>query len=108
MPPFENTDAAFATSPPFLSFLEPALFLLRLPFLTFGGAAGNRDPWRLARYGSGPWFETIFQGLAIALMAGEIASLLLSWMTVPVSYYVMNRRAGKALEHCLSGAYERR
>jgi multidrug efflux pump subunit AcrB len=35
-------------------------------------------------------FDPIFQGLAIALMAGEVASLLLSRMTVPVIYYVMN------------------
>ncbi len=38
-------------------------------------------------------FDPIFQGLAIALMAGEIASLLLSRMTVPVVYYIANRRA---------------
>jgi multidrug efflux pump subunit AcrB len=37
-------------------------------------------------------FDPIFQGLAIALMAGEIASLLLSRMTVPVVYYMVNRR----------------
>jgi multidrug efflux pump subunit AcrB len=37
-------------------------------------------------------FDPIFQGLAIALMAGEIASLALSRMTVPVVYYIMNRR----------------
>ena len=33
-------------------------------------------------------FDPIFQGLAISLMAGEIASLLLSRMTVPVLYYM--------------------
>jgi multidrug efflux pump subunit AcrB len=38
-------------------------------------------------------FDPIFQGLAIALMAGEIASLLLSRMTVPVVYYMANRRS---------------
>jgi multidrug efflux pump subunit AcrB len=38
-------------------------------------------------------FDPIFQGLAISLMAGEVASLLLSRMTVPVLYYLMNRRA---------------
>jgi multidrug efflux pump subunit AcrB len=38
-------------------------------------------------------FDPIFQGLAISLMAGEVASLLLSRMTVPVLYYVMNERA---------------
>ncbi len=37
-------------------------------------------------------FDPIFQGLAIALMAGEIASLLLSRMTVPVVYYIINKR----------------
>jgi multidrug efflux pump subunit AcrB len=40
-------------------------------------------------------FDPIFQGLAIALMAGEIASLALSRMTVPIVYYVINRRRGK-------------
>ena len=35
-------------------------------------------------------FDPIFQGLAIALMAGEIASLLLSRMTVPVLFFVFN------------------
>jgi multidrug efflux pump subunit AcrB len=33
-------------------------------------------------------FDPIFQGLAISLMAGEVASLLLSRMTVPILYYV--------------------
>jgi multidrug efflux pump subunit AcrB len=37
-------------------------------------------------------FDPIFQGLAISLMAGEVASLLLSRMTVPVIYYWMNKR----------------
>lgn len=37
-------------------------------------------------------FDPIFQGLAISLMAGEIASLLLSRMTVPVLFYRMRRR----------------
>jgi len=43
----------------------------------------------------GAWvilFDPIFQGLAISLMAGEVASLLLSRMAVPVLYYVANRR----------------
>ncbi|MGQ9699140.1 MAG: efflux RND transporter permease subunit [Armatimonadota bacterium] len=38
-------------------------------------------------------FDPIFQGLAISLMAGEVASLLLSRMTVPILYYMANRRA---------------
>lgn len=37
-------------------------------------------------------FDPIFQGLAISLMAGEIASLLLSRMTVPVVYYLVGKR----------------
>jgi multidrug efflux pump subunit AcrB len=39
-------------------------------------------------------FDPIFQGLAIALMAGEIASLALSRMTVPIVYYMLNRKGG--------------
>jgi multidrug efflux pump subunit AcrB len=43
-------------------------------------------------------FDPIFQGLAISLMAGEVASLLLSRATVPVMYYMTARRqARKAL-----------
>jgi multidrug efflux pump subunit AcrB len=37
-------------------------------------------------------FDPIFQGLAISLMAGEVASLLLSRMAVPVLYYMMAKR----------------
>jgi multidrug efflux pump subunit AcrB len=37
-------------------------------------------------------FDPIFQGLAISLMAGEIASLLLSRMTVPIVYFIVNHR----------------
>jgi len=37
-------------------------------------------------------FDPIFQGLAISLMAGGIASLFLSFVTVPVLYYVSNRK----------------
>jgi multidrug efflux pump subunit AcrB len=36
--------------------------------------------------------DPIFQGLAISLMAGEVASLLLSRMAVPVLYFMANRR----------------
>jgi multidrug efflux pump subunit AcrB len=36
-------------------------------------------------------FDPIFQGLAVSLMAGEVASLLLSRMTVPVLYYMAKR-----------------
>src|SRR5215475_5217206 len=37
-------------------------------------------------------FDPIFQGLAISLMAGEIASLLLSRTAVPILYYLSERR----------------
>ena len=37
--------------------------------------------------------DPIFQGLAIALMAGEVASLLISRMAVPVLYFMANRHA---------------
>jgi multidrug efflux pump subunit AcrB len=37
-------------------------------------------------------FDPIFQGLAISLMAGEVASLLLSRMTVPVVYFLVRGR----------------
>ncbi len=36
-------------------------------------------------------FDPIFQGLAISLMAGEIASLLISRMAVPVLYFMSNQ-----------------
>ncbi|MEK7685716.1 MAG: efflux RND transporter permease subunit [Verrucomicrobiota bacterium] len=41
-------------------------------------------------------FDPIFQGLAISLMAGEIASLLISRMAVPVLYFMAYDRAPKA------------
>jgi multidrug efflux pump subunit AcrB len=41
-------------------------------------------------------FDPIFQGLAISLMAGEVASLLLSRMTVPVLYLIAHQRIGTA------------
>src|SRR5688500_3173892 len=37
-------------------------------------------------------FDPIFQGLAISLMAGEVASLLLSRMTVPVLFFLSERK----------------
>ena len=39
-------------------------------------------------------FDPIFQGLAISLMAGEAASLLLSRMAVPILYYLSERGLG--------------
>ena len=36
-------------------------------------------------------FDPIFQGLAISLMAGEVASTVLSRITVPILYYMSER-----------------
>ena len=43
--------------------------------------------------------DPIFKGLAIALMAGEVASLLLSRMAVPILYFITN----KHLHHASDG-----
>jgi multidrug efflux pump subunit AcrB len=40
-------------------------------------------------------FDPIFQGLAIALMAGEVASLLVSRAAVPVLYAMAHRPRGR-------------
>ena len=40
-------------------------------------------------------FDPIFQGLAISLMAGEVASTVLSRMTVPVLYYLSQRNGNE-------------
>jgi multidrug efflux pump subunit AcrB len=40
--------------------------------------------------------DPIFQGLAISLMAGEIASLLISRMAVPVLYFMAYHRKSRA------------
>ena len=40
--------------------------------------------------------DPIFQGLAISLMFGEIASLLISRMAVPVLYFMTNQRTAIA------------
>ncbi len=42
--------------------------------------------------------DPIFKGLAIALMAGEIASLLISRMAVPVLYFMANKPTRPALQ----------
>ncbi len=45
-------------------------------------------------------FDPIFQGLAIALMCGELASTSLSMITIPILYFLVQRRAegGNATE----------
>src|SRR5579864_1835583 len=47
-------------------------------------------------------FDPIFQGLALSLMAGEVASTLLSRMAVPVLYYLSER---KRAEHTPPGVH---
>ncbi|HUF16526.1 MAG TPA: efflux RND transporter permease subunit [Thermoanaerobaculia bacterium] len=51
-------------------------------------------------------FDPIFQGLAISLMAGEIASLLLSRLTVPVLYYLGERKSHRAPADDVAGLTE--
>jgi multidrug efflux pump subunit AcrB len=43
-------------------------------------------------------FDPIFQGLAVSLLAGEVASTLLSRLAVPVLYYLSEKRAEKHAE----------
>ena len=43
-------------------------------------------------------FDPIFQGLAISLMAGEVASTLLSRMAVPVLYYMVEKHKAHTSE----------
>jgi multidrug efflux pump subunit AcrB len=46
-------------------------------------------------------FDPIFQGLAVSLMAGEIASLMLSRLTVPVLYYMSHRRSRRQIHEVI-------
>ena len=41
-------------------------------------------------------FDPIFQGMALSLMAGEVASTVLSRMAVPVLYYVSKKEHAAA------------
>ncbi len=40
-------------------------------------------------------FDPIFQGLAVSMMAGEVAATLLSRAAVPVLYYLLKRSEEK-------------
>jgi multidrug efflux pump subunit AcrB len=51
-------------------------------------------------------FDPIFQGLALALMSGEVASTLLSRLAVPVLYYLMEKRKQETRAHALHRAGE--
>ena len=52
-------------------------------------------------------FDPIFQGLAISLMAGEVASTVISRMAVPILYYMSQQssiRPGSGTERTASGS----
>jgi multidrug efflux pump subunit AcrB len=51
--------------------------------------------------------DPIFKGLAIALMAGEIASLLISRMAVPVLYFMANNRAHHASQQTAAVVFQK-
>jgi multidrug efflux pump subunit AcrB len=51
-------------------------------------------------------FDPIFQGLAISLMAGEVASLLFSRMTVPILYFLDKRWESAHRHHLTSQKQE--
>jgi len=49
--------------------------------------------------------DPIFQGLAVSLMAGAIASTFLSWPTIPILYYMVHRKTETAVT-CAPEVYE--
>ena len=42
--------------------------------------------------------DPIFQGLAVSLMAGAVASTFLSWPTIPILYYMVHSRQKSSVE----------
>ena len=42
--------------------------------------------------------DPIFQGLAVSLMAGAVASTFLSWPTIPILYYMVHSRQQNSIE----------
>jgi hypothetical protein len=49
-------------------------------------------------------FDPIFQGLAISLMAGEVASTALSRMAVPILYHLSERRGERRRKETANAA----
>ena len=43
--------------------------------------------------------DPIFQGLAISLIAGAVASTFLSWPTIPILYYLVHRKEEAVIEN---------
>jgi multidrug efflux pump subunit AcrB len=52
-------------------------------------------------------FDPIFQGLAISLMAGEVASTLLSRLAVPILYFLMRSREPELARYAPHGRDDR-
>ncbi|HTW78763.1 MAG TPA: efflux RND transporter permease subunit [Terracidiphilus sp.] len=48
--------------------------------------------------------DPIFQGLAVSLIAGAIASTFLSWPTIPILYYLVHRNAVQPIACAPDGA----
>ncbi len=48
--------------------------------------------------------DPIFQGLAVSLIAGAVASTFLSWPTIPILYYLVHRNAAQPIERAPEGA----
>ena len=48
--------------------------------------------------------DPIFQGLAVSLIAGAIASTFLSWPTIPILYYMVHRNKVQPIECAPEGA----
>jgi multidrug efflux pump subunit AcrB len=42
--------------------------------------------------------DPIFQGLAVSLIAGAVASTFLSWPTIPILYYMVHSRSESETE----------
>jgi hypothetical protein len=47
-------------------------------------------------------FDPIFQGLAVSMMAGEVAATLLSRAAVPVLYFMLRRSEEKKISSAAS------
>lgn len=85
--------------------MKPPYFGIESTPTSFTASLGHRHPASSQKRGRRPqWsrrgrtatsmigFDPIFQGLVISLMAGEVASLLLSRMTVPILFCLSESR----------------
>jgi multidrug efflux pump subunit AcrB len=41
--------------------------------------------------------DPIFQGLAVSLIAGAVASTFLSWPTIPILYYIVHAKSNSEI-----------